>query len=87
MNLEQLLQVGVHTGDLAIVDSHFSEIGIGDPSGMIHLKAALVALANVADLEASLRPTYKLHAEPSAIIKPFQKNLAFAKYLRNKVVG
>ena len=87
MNLEQLLQVGVHWGDLIAVDAHFTEIGINDPSGMVHLKAALVALANVADFEPALRPTYKIQPEPSAIIKPLKKNLAFSKYLRNKVIG
>lgn len=87
MNLEQLIQVGVHWGDLAVVDSHFTEIGISDPSGMIHLKAALVALANVADFEPAIRPTYKIQPEPATIIKPLRKNLAFSKYLRNKVIG
>lgn len=79
--------MGVHRGDLIAVDAHFTQIGIADRSGMIHLKAALVALANVADFEPSLRPTYELEPEPSAIIKPLRKNLAFAKYLRNKAIG
>ncbi len=87
MELEQFLQVGVHWGDLAVVDSHLTEAGINEPSGMIILKAALVALANVADFEPTVRPTYKAQPEPSGIIKPLRRNLAFAKYLRNKLIG
>lgn len=87
MNLEQLLQAGVHRADLASVDSHFSEIGITDSVGMINLKSALVALANIADFEVAVRATYRIHAEPAALIKPILKNLSFTKYIRNKVVG
>lgn len=87
MNLAQLIQVGVHWADLVTVDSHFTAMGIRDVEGYVHLKAALIALANVTDLELKLRPTYKLHPETSTIIKPLYKNLEFAKYLRNKFVG
>ncbi|QDQ85798.1 hypothetical protein [Paraburkholderia megapolitana] len=87
MNLAQLIQVGVHWADLVTVDSHFTATGIRDVEGCVHLKAALIALANVADFELKLRSTYKLHRGPSAVIKPLYKNLEFAKYLRNKFVG
>lgn len=87
MTLDQLIQAGVHLADLVAVDSHFTAIGIKDVGGIVHLKAALVVLANIADLEPTLRPTCKVHPEPSAVIKPLGKNLAFAKYLRNKFVG
>lgn len=87
MTLEQLIQAGVHLADLVEVDSHFTAIGIQNLGGIVHLKAALVALANVADLEPTLRATYKTQPEPSQIIKPLQKQLTFAKYLRNKYVG
>lgn len=87
MTLEQLIQIGVHWGDLAAVDSHFAAIGIKDLSGIVHLKAAFIALSNVADLEPTLRSTYKTHREPAELVKPLAKNLAFAKYLRNKFVG
>lgn len=87
MNLEQLLQAAVHRADLVVVDSHFAAIGISDSTGLVHLKAGLIALANVADFEASVRPTYKIHAEPSELLKPLRKKVEFAKYLRNKYVG
>jgi len=87
VTLEQLIQVEIHLADLVEVDGHFTTIGIQDISGFVHLKAALVSLANVADLEPTLRATYKLQPGPSQIIKPLIKKLAFAKYLRNKYVG
>ena len=87
MNLEQYLQVGVHWADLAAVDSHFTSVGITEPSGMVNLKTALIALANVSDFELTIRSTYQTHSEPSEIIKPLRANLEFAKYLRNKVIG
>lgn len=87
MNLESLLQASIYRADLEIVDSHFSAIGITDLTGMLHLKSALVTLANFCDFELSDRPTYKEHPEPSAIVKPLRKNMEFSKYLRNKFVG
>lgn len=87
MNLEFLLQASIHRADLEIVDSHIGSIGITDLTGMLHLKSALVTLANFCDFELTARPTYKEHPEPSAIIKPLRKNIEFSKYLRNKFVG
>lgn len=87
MNLESLLQASIYRADLEIVDSHFGAIGITDLTGMLHLKSALVTLANFCDFEVTLRPTYKEHPEPSAIAKPLRKNMEFSKYLRNKFVG
>ena len=46
MNLESLLQASIYRADLEIVDSHFGAIGITDLTGMLHLKSALVTLAN-----------------------------------------
>jgi hypothetical protein len=87
MNLDQLLQVGVYLGDLVQVDKHFTEIGIPDHNGMLQLKAALIALANVEDFELTIRHTYKVQPEPSRIYRQLSKKLKFAKYLRNNVVG
>jgi hypothetical protein len=87
MNLESLLQASIYRADLEIVDSHFGAIGITDLTGMLHLKSALVTLANFCDFELTVRPTYKEHPEPSAIVRPLRKNMEFSKYLRNKFVG
>lgn len=87
MNLERLLQASIYRADLEIVDSHFGAIGITDLTGMLHLKSALVTLANFCDFELTVRPTYGEHPEPSAIVKPLRKNMEFSKYLRNKFVG
>lgn len=87
MNLEQLIHAGVLCADLSAIDVNLTSISIGDLNGIIQLKSALVALANVADFEATLKPTYRANSEPSELIRPLRKNLAFAKYIRNKLVG
>lgn len=87
MNLEQLIHGEILRADLVSVDAHFASIGITDSVGLVHLKTAFVALANVADFESLVSPSYKVHAAPSVLLKPFKRNLEFAKYLRNKAVG
>lgn len=87
MNFEKLLQAAVYAADLRVVDAHFTSIGITDPNGMLHLKSALVTLANVCDFENSIRSSYTDYAEPSSVFKPLQKQFEFAKYLRNKFIG
>lgn len=87
MNVELFLQANILRADLEVADSHFTKIGISDLTGFLHLKSALVTLANLCDLEPALCSTYKEHPEPSAIIKPLRKNIEFSKYLRNKFVG
>ena len=59
MNLEQYLQAGLHWADLKAVDSHFTSVSITEPSDMVNLKTAFVALANVADFELTIRATYQ----------------------------
>ena len=85
--LGQLLQAAICRADLEVVDSHFTEIGIANLTGFLHLKSAFVSLSNLADFELAARLTYKTHPEPSAIYKPLRKQFEFAKYLRNKFVG
>jgi hypothetical protein len=87
MTLEQLLQAGIHWGDLATTDSRFSAIGIGDAEGFIHLKAALVSLANLAEFEPTVRSSYQVHPEPAAIIKPLQKKSRFREIRAQQVRG
>ena len=87
MNLELLIHAEVIRGDLANADEHFSSVSVTSSTGLLHLKMAFIALANLADFEPLVRPSYKVHSDPSALLKPIRKNLEFAKYLRNKVVG
>jgi hypothetical protein len=87
MNLELLIHAEVIRADLAVANEHFSSVGVASSTGLLHLKMAFIALANVADLEPQIRPSYKVHADPATLFKPIKKNLEFAKYLRNKVVG
>jgi hypothetical protein len=87
MNLEQLIHAEIIRADLWAVDAHFSSLGIADSTGLVHLKTAFVALANVADFEPLARSSYKTHPNPSKLFKEIKKDLEFAKYLRNKAVG
>jgi len=86
-DLDSLIQARILQADLKAVDERFAEIGISDMAGIIFLKGAIVALANVRDIERSLRPTYEDHPELAEIIRPVKKNLEFVYYLRNKFVG
>jgi hypothetical protein len=87
VNVDTLLQAAVYAADLDVVHSHFEEVGIKDLKGMLHLKSALITLANVRDFESTIRPSYQDRPEPSGVYKPLRKNFEFAKYLRNKFVG
>lgn len=87
MEFEQLLQAEIYAADLRVVDDHFTSIGITDANGVLHLKSALVTLANVCDFEAGARASYKECPEPAAVFKPLRKQCELAKYLRNKFVG
>jgi hypothetical protein len=87
MDLNRLIQGRIYQADLVAVDKHFSEIGITDMAGIVCLKNALLALANVCDFERTVRDTYKNHPELSVVVGEVKKNLDFAKYLRNKFVG
>jgi hypothetical protein len=87
MEFEKLLQAEIYAADLRVVDAHFASIGIQDANGMLHLKSALVTLANVCDFEGTVRASYKEFGEPGAVFKRLRKQFELAKYLRNKFVG
>lgn len=87
MNLQQLVHLEIIRADLLSVDAHFSAIGITNASGLMHLKMAFVALANLGDFEQQMRLSYKTHCQPSVHFKQLRKKIEFATYLRNKVVA
>jgi len=87
MKLEQVIHAEIVRADLTLVDARFTSVGIGDPDGMVYLKAAFIALANAADFELQARPSYKEYPAPAVLAKELKQNFEFAKYLRNKVVG
>ncbi len=75
-------------GDLVAAYDKLQECRLGpDGSWVQSLKAALTAMANLADLEGALRPLYKGHPQVAARMKELRPSLDFAKYLRNVYVG
>jgi len=51
------------------------------------VKLALVSVANLADLELTVREIYRQHPEVSVEYKKWSKQFEFAKYVRNIFVG
>lgn len=86
-DLDRYIAARLLQADLSAIDAHFSEVGIADMAGIIHLKNALLALANMVDFERTVRDLYKEHNTLSAVFSENQQNYEFAKYLRNKFVG
>lgn len=77
----RLAQADLKTGDEALEAMPSFEMQ------MVLMRHLLVAIANVADLEKSVQNLYRDHSDLSAIVKPHEKALKFAKYLRNINVG
>jgi hypothetical protein len=87
MDLDRYIAARILQADLIAVDAHFSEVGISDMKGIICLKNAFIALANLVDFELTVRTIYAEHRELSRGFMANQKQFEFAKYLRNKYVG
>lgn len=77
----RLAQADLHTADAALKG------GQGLPMELVLMRHLLIAVANVADLEATVRSLYQAHPELSALAGPHRKAFEFAKYLRNISVG
>lgn len=73
--------------ELALVDARLVQVGVSNMKGIMNLKNALIALANMVDFELTVRNIYEEHRTLSASFKRCWKNYEFAKYLRNKLVG
>lgn len=86
-NLDRYIAARLLQADLSAVDGRFSEVGISDMAGIVCLKNAFLALANMVDFERTVRDLYKEHRTISAVFSENQSNYEFAKYLRNKFVG
>ena len=85
--LDRYIAARLLQADLSAIDRHFSEVGITDMAGIVHLKNAFLALANMVDFERTVRDLYKENKALSATFSENQRNYEFAKYLRNKFVG
>jgi hypothetical protein len=57
------------------------------PMELVLMRHLLIGVANVADLEVTVRVLYQAHPELSALATPHRKAFEFAKYLRNISVG
>ena len=71
---------------LRTADAHFVKSVYGS-DGMNQLRAALVALANLLELERQVRSMYREHQDLGRSFKTQRKHVEFAAYLRNKLVG
>jgi len=74
-------------GDLFEIDRQLT--GGHDLNGqwVLLVKQALIAVANLTDLELTVRRIYKEQPEVSAEYKKWQRQFDFAKYVRNILVG
>lgn len=86
-DLDRYLAARLLQADLSIVHAHFSETGITDMGGVVRLKSAFLALANMVDFERTVRDLYKEHKTLSGVFCKNRRNYEFAKYLRNKFAG
>lgn len=86
-DLDRYIAARLLQADLSSIDAHFSEVGISDMAGIVCLKNAFLALANLVDFERTVRDLYKENQMLSAVFSENQRNYEFAKYLRNKLVG
>lgn len=86
-DLDRFIAARLLQADLSAIDTHFSEVGISNMAGIVCLKNAFLALANMVDFERTIRDIYKDHKTLSAVFSENQRNYEFAKYLRNKLVG
>lgn len=88
MNYSYLcLAARIARSDLMAIDEELEMRSGSLPLRMVFLKAAMLAIANVADLESASRSLYEKHRELAEIYKPKRRQFEFAKYLRNKFVG
>lgn len=86
-DLDRYIAARLLQADLSAIDTHFSEVGISDMAGIVCLKNAFLAPANMVDFERTVRENYRAHKTLSAVFSENQRNYEFAKYLRNKLVG
>lgn len=87
MYLNRYIAARMLQADLVAADAYFSEVGIFDMNGIMCLKNAFIAIANLIDFERTICNIYKEHRMLSAGFTKHQKQYEFAKYLRNKFVG
>jgi hypothetical protein len=73
--------------DLLEIDRQLVEEGELGGQWILLVKLALISVANLTDLELTIRQMYKEHPEISVEFKKSSKQFGFAKYIRNILVG
>jgi hypothetical protein len=73
--------------DLEEIERQLSRAGELDAHWLLLVKQCLVAIANMADLERTIRSMYKANPELSAAFRAHQNVYEFAKYVRNQMIG
>jgi hypothetical protein len=74
-------------GDLLEIDRQLTVGRDLDGQWILLVKLALISVANLTDLEVTVRQIYKEHPEVSVEFKKWSKRFGFAKYVRNILVG
>lgn len=88
MNYAHLcLSARVTCSDLIAIDETLEQSLVSHALRIVLFKGAMLAIANVADLEGTCRSLYEKHPELADIYRPKRRQFEFAKYLRNKLVG
>lgn len=85
--MERFITIQLLKADLEEIDRQLQNNGFRDMLGVLLVKQAFIAVANLVDFELSVRPLYQAHRELSAEYKKASKEFEFAKYLRNKFIG
>jgi hypothetical protein len=73
--------------DLIEVERQLSQADQLNSHWLLLVKQCLIAVANLTDLERTIRALYKSNPEISSEFKSRKKEFEFAKYVRNKMVG
>jgi hypothetical protein len=85
--LRLCVEARIALADLVTVDRELSATERHTDTFIVMTKHALLVLANAYDLETAVRRVYLTHYDLSELYKPLEKQLAFARYLRNIYVG
>jgi hypothetical protein len=73
--------------DLVEIDRQLTNEHELDDQWMLLVKFALISVANLTDLQVTVRHMYKKHPEVAAEFKKWNEQFKFAKYVRNIFVG
>jgi hypothetical protein len=85
--LHVLAATRIAHADLTEIDRQLSAGAPADDHFVVLVKQALISVANLVDLELTIRSFYQRHPDVSAEFKRWRRQFEFAKYVRNILVG